>query len=144
MLSKGLSAKIVATSGLQVPYADGTFSSSTFHKDPDGGAVFADPNGNGWVYVSNSEVSNSKGGVGALYFNSDGQVIEYRMLLSGTSRNCGGGKTPWNTWLSCEEIENGHVWEVDPWNGYSTKTIVGLLPSKLSSNAIFHETLPYL
>jgi secreted PhoX family phosphatase len=37
------------------------------------------------------------------------------MALEGTSQNCGGGKTYWGTWVTCEEDgSRGQVWEVDP------------------------------
>ncbi|KAI2509488.1 Bacterial protein of unknown function (DUF839) [Fragilaria crotonensis] len=46
---------------------------------------------------------------------SKGDVLGYRRVLSGTQRNCGGGRSPYNTWLSCEENgKNGFVWEVSP------------------------------
>ena len=45
------------------------------------------------MYVSNAEVGGGRGGVGSITFNADGEVIDYEMIVTGTSRNCGGGKT---------------------------------------------------
>ena len=40
--------------------------------------------------------------------------VDYYMILEGTAKNCGGGKTPWDTWISCEERKEGRCWEADP------------------------------
>jgi len=104
-LSKGLTVKNIAIAGEKVTYFDGTKSKEPFHTDPDGAATFVDEsasNPGGWVYVSNSETDFKKGGVGAVKFDAKGNVIDYRMVLTGTTRNCNGGKTDWNTWISCE------------------------------------------
>ncbi|CAB9531516.1 osmC-like protein [Seminavis robusta] len=118
-LSKGLSAKIIARSGEPVAYFDGTSSTENFHSDPDGAAVFEDEseaNLGGWVYVSNSEADFGNGGVGAIKFDPNGNVIDYKMVLTGTSRNCNGGKTDWQSWISCEEdlFGQGKIYQVDP------------------------------
>ncbi len=85
-----------------------------WHGAPDGGACFATAD-DGWVYVSNSEMKNKKGGASAIRFNSKGEIVDAYPILNNTSRNCAGGKTPWNTWLSCEESgDHGQVYECDP------------------------------
>lgn len=130
-LSHGLKSRLIATTGIPVIYANDQLSRESFHENPDGAAVIVDPNNSGdYVYVSNSEVPNKKGGVGAIRFNKDGNVLDYRMVLKHTTDNCSGGVTPWNTWLSCEENKGtsggGHIYEVDPFGNYpANKTLMG-------------------
>lgn len=83
-----------------------------WHEAPDGGACFAADDG-GWIYVSNSEHPR-RGGVGALRFAPDGRIKDAYRILDHTRRNCAGGATPWQTWLSCEEVPDGQVYECEP------------------------------
>lgn len=112
-LPKGFVSRIAAHSGQNL-------FGYHWHSEPDGGATFATPEG-GWIYVSNSEVSKKSGGVGALRFDKNGELIDAYSILKNTSRNCAGGHTPWQTWLSCEEIEKGQVWECDPFGNKGAK-----------------------
>ena len=114
-LSEGLDVRKIATKRQRVQFATGGQSLINFHTAPDGAAVFSKNDGSGnYYYVSNSESSRS-GGVGSIEFDSNGHILGYQRVLSDTNRNCGGGRSPYNTWLTCEEDgSNGHVWEVSP------------------------------
>ncbi|MFE2148292.1 alkaline phosphatase PhoX, partial [Streptomyces sp. NPDC059456] len=65
------------------------------------------------------------GGCTLLDLDPGGGVTGGHVALAGTAVNCAGGRTPWNTWLSCEETgdragtsgyaeDHGFVFEVDP------------------------------
>lgn len=49
----------------------------------------------------------SLGGTTTLVYDPKTQTVERQYLsLAGTQRNCAGGPTPWNSWVSCEETDN--------------------------------------
>jgi len=119
ILSNGLSARPIAAAGQYVELADGTQSYLRYHKKPDAAATFELPGG-GWLYVSNAENENigtnwDDGGVGAIKFNENGDVVGYERIANYTIKNCGAGKTPWNSFVSGEEVSEGRFVQVDPY-----------------------------
>ena len=110
---EGFTARIVARSNR--PVVEG--KSFEWHPMPDGGATFPTEDG-GFIYVSNSELPFA-GGVGAIRFDAAGKLVDAYRILEGTNVNCAGGPTPWNTWLSCEEVYRGQVYECDPWGEHA-------------------------
>lgn len=120
-LPPGFKSRVVARSGEQP--ASG--SDYIWHRAPDGGACY-ETNDGGWIYVSNSEVRDGAGGVGALRFNASGEVVDAYSILANTSINCAGGKTPWQTWLSCEEHDRGQVFECDPYGKHESVVLPAL------------------
>jgi len=57
-----------------------------------------------------------------VYDTKNQKVVRQFLSLAGTIRNCAGGPTPWNTWITCEEtvqkadshfeVDHGYVFEV--------------------------------
>lgn len=125
-LPKGFIGRELARSGHRVRQADGSKLDYRWHAFPDGGACFKTEDG-GWIYTSNSEVQiPGGGGAGAIRFDSRGQVVDAYSILKGTTMNCAGGPTPWGTWLSCEEIEGGYVYECDVFGSSMGKRVPAL------------------
>jgi secreted PhoX family phosphatase len=95
----------------------------------DGMAAFRAPRG-ATVLVRNHELGDddgpevagrnpydraARGGTTAIVVDPDRRKLDELVLSSGTRRNCAGGRTPWGTWLTCEEISGeGQVFEVTP------------------------------
>ncbi|MDX1637757.1 MAG: DUF839 domain-containing protein [Balneolaceae bacterium] len=74
-------------------------------------------------YDPGIDTNPGQGGTTTVVYDTDKQqVVRQYLSLAGTLRNCAGGPTPWNSWLSCEEIvmhpddtyakSHGYVFEV--------------------------------
>jgi secreted PhoX family phosphatase len=131
---EGFHYRVVAQSG--VTRLD---SGHPVPSDPDGAATFPARRGNGTVILCNHEIGgdeefqvphiegfvydeSARGGTTTIEVDEDGNRTRHYVSLAGTLNNCAGGRTPWDTWLSCEETEetlgraHGYVFEVDPYD----------------------------
>lgn len=55
-----------------------------------------------------------QGGVSALRFDRDGNLVDAYPVQRNTTTNCSGGATPWGTWINGEEIVDGFMFECSP------------------------------
>jgi uncharacterized protein len=133
-LPKGFSYRVLSREG-------DSMGASLVPGSHDGMAAFRAPAGGTWL-VRNHEVDGEDveedgvlpvphvagkiydpegvGGTTTLLVGRHGQLLDQRVSLAGTTTNCAGGVTPWDTWLTCEEDDgtlskpHGYVFEVDP------------------------------
>lgn len=60
------------------------------------------------------------GGTTTLVYNPQTRKKEAEFLsLAGTEKNCAGGPTPWNSWITCEETTQTHSGNFEKDHGYN-------------------------
>ncbi|MFT4565839.1 MAG: secreted PhoX family phosphatase [Saprospiraceae bacterium] len=75
------------------------------------------------------------------------KVVQQHLSLAGTIRNCAGGSTPWNSWISCEENVTMADDQFEKNHGYNfevpaSKEIKLLVPEPLKAMGRFnHEAV---
>jgi len=71
-----------------------------------------------------------QGGTSTVVFNTRTQaVVRQYLSLAGTVRNCAGGPTPWNSWITCEEsVELAGQQQLDKNHGFNFEVPASATP----------------
>ena len=77
-----------------------------------------------YIYDLGPDYNPCGGGTTTIVYNPKTKKVEKEYLsLAGTLVNCGGGVTPWNTWISCEETVETKSKNLSKNHGYNFEVI---------------------
>jgi secreted PhoX family phosphatase len=95
----------------------------------DEGSPFGEDNallsrlGDGLLYDRKPDGSPFFGGVTRVVYDMRAEtLVEDHLVLTGTAGNCAGGRTPWGSWLSCEEAPVTPPGDAQKYHGFVFET----------------------